>query len=85
MAAESIDRLTKAMPYRKYRPLLKEYKGHYKEWYYRYNRGKIYSLIFWIYLCLQLWIYVSVSLFHFCEHTKKIININFDVITYICT
>lgn len=37
MAAESIDRLTKAMPYRKYRPLLKEYKGHYKEWYYTHN------------------------------------------------
>lgn len=34
MAAESLDRLTKAMPYRKYRPILKEYKGHYKEWYY---------------------------------------------------
>lgn len=33
MAAESLDRLTKAMPYRKYRPILKEYKGHYKEWY----------------------------------------------------
>ncbi|VVC40207.1 Hypothetical protein CINCED_3A023147 [Cinara cedri] len=32
MAAESIDRLTKAMPYRKYRPMLKEYKGNYKEW-----------------------------------------------------
>lgn len=32
MAAESLDRLTKAMPYRKYRPLLKEYKGNYKEW-----------------------------------------------------
>lgn len=32
MAAESLDRLTKAIPYRKYRPLLKEYKGHYKEW-----------------------------------------------------
>jgi len=32
MAAESLDRLTKAMPYRKYRPLVKEYKGNYKEW-----------------------------------------------------
>lgn len=32
MAAESIDRLTKAMPFRKFRPLLKDYKGHYKEW-----------------------------------------------------
>ncbi|XP_050421691.1 intermembrane lipid transfer protein Vps13-like isoform X3 [Adelges cooleyi] len=32
MAAESLDRLTKAIPCRKYRPLLKEYKGHYKEW-----------------------------------------------------
>lgn len=33
MAAESLDRFAKAMPYRKYRPLLKEYKGHYKEWF----------------------------------------------------
>lgn len=33
MAAESLDRLTKAVPYKKYRPLLKEYKGHYREWY----------------------------------------------------
>lgn len=32
MAAESLDRLTKAMPYRKYRPSVKEYKGNYKEW-----------------------------------------------------
>lgn len=36
MAAESLDRFTKAMPYRKYRPLLNKYKGHYKEWYYTY-------------------------------------------------
>lgn len=34
MAAESFDRLTKAMPYRKYRPTLNEYKGHYKDWYF---------------------------------------------------
>lgn len=33
MAAESLDRLTKAVPYRKYRPKLHEYKGHYREWY----------------------------------------------------
>lgn len=30
--ASSMDRMTKGIPYRKYRPHLNSYKGHYKEW-----------------------------------------------------
>lgn len=29
---ETFDRMSKSAPYLKYRPNLKEYKGHYKEW-----------------------------------------------------
>ncbi|KAI5632190.1 vacuolar protein sorting-associated protein 13 [Phthorimaea operculella] len=29
---DSMDRMSKGMPYRKYRPYLKTYRGHYKEW-----------------------------------------------------
>lgn len=30
--ASSMDRMTKGVPYRKYRPHLTTYKGHYKKW-----------------------------------------------------
>lgn len=30
--ASSMDRMTKGVPYRKYRPHLNSYKGHYKQW-----------------------------------------------------
>ena len=30
--AEGLDRANKAAPYRKYRPQLTSYRGHYKEW-----------------------------------------------------
>jgi vacuolar protein sorting-associated protein 13A/C len=30
--AESMDRMTKGIPYRKYRPNVPSYSGHYKEW-----------------------------------------------------
>lgn len=29
---DSMDRMTKATPYKKYRPNLNVYRGHYKEW-----------------------------------------------------
>ncbi|XP_023933797.2 intermembrane lipid transfer protein Vps13 isoform X2 [Bicyclus anynana] len=32
LLADSMDRMTKGAPYRKYRPDLKSYKGHYKAW-----------------------------------------------------
>ncbi|CAH0407407.1 unnamed protein product [Chilo suppressalis] len=32
LLADSMDRMAKGMPYRKYRPDVKIYKGHYKEW-----------------------------------------------------
>ncbi|CAH2071109.1 unnamed protein product, partial [Iphiclides podalirius] len=32
LLADSMDRMNKGAPYRKYRPDLKKYKGHYKEW-----------------------------------------------------
>ncbi|XP_047510768.1 vacuolar protein sorting-associated protein 13 isoform X2 [Pieris napi] len=32
LLADSMDRMSKGAPYRKYRPDLKQYKGHYKDW-----------------------------------------------------
>ncbi|XP_068631392.1 intermembrane lipid transfer protein Vps13 isoform X1 [Battus philenor] len=38
LLADSMDRMSKGAPYRKYRPDLKAYKGHYKEWWrFAYN------------------------------------------------
>lgn len=32
MLADSMDRMSRGMPYRKYRPFVKTYKGNYREW-----------------------------------------------------
>lgn len=36
--ADSMDRMSKGIPFRKYRPALTEYRGHYREWWrFAYN------------------------------------------------